>query len=88
MAQQLRALAALLEDLGSIPSIQLVVHNHLYLQFRGYSECSLLVSMGTKYANSIYRDKHEGKTHLKQNTQHNKIKELKGCWGLERCLNS
>lgn len=32
MAQKLRALAALIWDLGSIPSTHLVVHNYLQLQ--------------------------------------------------------
>ena len=35
MAQQLRALAALAEDLGSVPSTHTVVHNHLKLHFWG-----------------------------------------------------
>lgn len=35
MAQRFRALAALLEDLGSIPSIQMVSNNLLKLQLQG-----------------------------------------------------
>ena len=35
MAQQVRVLAALPEDLSSIPSIHLTAHNHLKLQFKG-----------------------------------------------------
>jgi hypothetical protein len=34
MAQQLKGLAALPEDPGSIPSIYMAVHNCLYLQFQ------------------------------------------------------
>ena len=35
MAQQSEALAALAEDLGWIPSIHMVAHNHLWFQFQG-----------------------------------------------------
>jgi len=34
MAQQLGALAALAEDIGSIPSTHMTTHNHLSLQFQ------------------------------------------------------
>jgi hypothetical protein len=44
MAQWLRALAALAEDLGSIPSNHMVAHNHF--QFQGTCH-PLLSSMGT-----------------------------------------
>lgn len=37
MAQWLRALAASTEDLDSVPRTHMVVHNHLYLQFRGFT---------------------------------------------------
>ena len=33
MAQKLRALPALVDDLGSISRIHMAAHNHLYLQF-------------------------------------------------------
>jgi hypothetical protein len=35
MAQQLRALATLAEDAGSVPSIHMVDNNHPQLQFQG-----------------------------------------------------
>lgn len=35
MAQRFRALVALSEDLASIPSIHMVAHKHLSLQFQG-----------------------------------------------------
>jgi hypothetical protein len=35
MAQALRALATLPEDLGSTSSYQIIAHNWLYLQFQG-----------------------------------------------------
>ena len=34
MAHQLRALAAILQDLGSVPNNHRVAHNHLQLQFQ------------------------------------------------------
>jgi hypothetical protein len=40
MAQWLKALTALTESLGSVPSTHSSRHNHLYLEFPG-SQCSL-----------------------------------------------
>ena len=46
MPQKLRALAALAEDLGWIPSTQVVAHNCMELQFHGMS-CILWTSVWT-----------------------------------------
>jgi hypothetical protein len=35
-AQQIRALAALPEDMGSISSIHMAAHNQMLLQFQGF----------------------------------------------------
>ena len=45
MAQWLRSLAALPEDLGSVLSTHSDTHNHLQLQFQEIS-CPLLASLG------------------------------------------
>ena len=45
MARQLRALVVLPVDRGSIPSLYMVAHNNLQLQFQRI-QCPLLVSMG------------------------------------------
>ena len=49
MVQGLRALAALSEDSGSIPSIYVVARNSLLLQFQGI-RCPLLASTTVRYA--------------------------------------
>jgi hypothetical protein len=48
MVQWLRALAALPEDQGLIPSNHMVSHIHLQLQFQGIQH-SLLTSTGTRH---------------------------------------
>jgi hypothetical protein len=40
MPQKLRALAALAEDLGSVPSTHMAVHIYLKLQFQGIQSSS------------------------------------------------
>ena len=52
MAHQLRAFTALAEDLGLVPSTQVVTHNHLHHQFQGIQR-SLLVSIGTNATSII-----------------------------------
>ena len=55
MAQWLKALAAFPEDLGSIPSNEMVAHNWLQLLFQG-TQHSVLAYVGTACT-----DIHEGK---------------------------
>ena len=61
MAQQLRALAALPEDMGSVPRTHIVAHKWLKIQVQGIQH-SLLAFMGTRYTARI--DMHAGKTHI------------------------
>jgi hypothetical protein len=59
MAQWLGALAALPEDLSSVPSTHMTAHNHLQLQFQGIQH--------------PYSDKHAGKSqHTVKNTNKKK----------------
>lgn len=58
VAQWLRAMAALEENLGSIPSTRMATKNYLKLQFQGIW-CPLLASLGT--ACTQYTD--VGETH-------------------------
>jgi hypothetical protein len=53
MAQWLRTLAALTEDLGLVPSAHMVVYNHLKLQFQGI-RCPLLNFVGTMHAGDTH----------------------------------
>ena len=53
MAQQLRILAALAEDLDLDPRIHMVPHNHFYLQFQGILQ-PFLNSMGTRHMCAAY----------------------------------
>lgn len=46
MAQQLRRLAALAEELGLVPSIYMATHYHLPLVFQG-TQGPFLASLGT-----------------------------------------
>jgi hypothetical protein len=43
MAQQARALAALLEDPGSVPNTHMVAHSNLQFHFQGI-QCLILAS--------------------------------------------
>ena len=57
MAQQLKALAALAEDPGLVPSTHIVANNHLQLQFQDISGlCRHLV-------HTWYTDRHKASTH-------------------------
>jgi hypothetical protein len=49
MAQQLRALDILAEDLSLVPSTYMSAHNHFYLHFQAILH-PLLASMGTGHA--------------------------------------
>ena len=62
--QQLRALAALPEDPGLIPSNHMVVHSHLSLQHQGIP-CPLLFSESTrhKYGTQTYMHRQNTHTH-------------------------
>ena len=53
MAQWLRALAPLREDLGSIPSTHMETHNCLlFAQLQGI-QCPLLASTGTRQVHGV-----------------------------------
>lgn len=58
MAQWLRPLVALPDDLGSVPRTQIKAHNCLYLQVKK-SQFPLLASVGIAY--TWYTDLCEGK---------------------------
>lgn len=62
MVQQLRALAGLLEDSGSISSTHTVACNHLYLQCQGPSLMTLGNSVHVVHRHTAYR----------KNTKYNK----------------
>lgn len=53
MAQQFRTLLALGEDLTSVPSVYMVVHNHQLLRFQGIPQ-SLLTSKGIRCARGAH----------------------------------
>lgn len=53
MSQQLRALTAFAEDLGSFPNTYILAHNHPQIQFPGYPMSSL-ASKNTKHAHSAH----------------------------------
>jgi hypothetical protein len=55
VAQQLRALAALAEDPGSVPGTHVEAHSHLKLRSQRIP-CSLLTSMGTRHTHSALTD--------------------------------
>ena len=61
MAQQLKALVALAEDLGLVPSTYMIVHVIHKLSF-GNPVLSL-ESPGTRYAHGVCTS-HAGKTHM------------------------
>ncbi|EGW04989.1 hypothetical protein I79_003494 [Cricetulus griseus] len=60
MAQQLRALVALPEDLGSSPSTHMAAYSHLQLQSQGIQH-PLPVSMGTRHGCGAQPDMYTGK---------------------------
>ena len=66
MAQQVRALAAPLQDVGWVPSNQKVAHNYLKYQFKEF-QSSLLPFIGTACIWCI--DTHAGKTHKTDTSQ-------------------
>lgn len=47
MTHQLRALAALTEDPGTVLHTHMAAHSRLELQFQGF-QCKLLISVGTR----------------------------------------
>ena len=60
MTQQLRALAVLKENLGSVPNSHTVTHNQLSIQFQELYH-PLLASEGTQ-AHTRYTDMYAGET--------------------------
>ena len=65
MSQQLRALAALAEDVGSVPSTHMMVYNHLLLMFQR-AQYPILASIGNRLA-------HSAQTYMQANTHSHKI---------------
>ena len=60
MAQQLRALGSLEENLGSIPSIHMVARNLPHFQVQG-TRCPLLTSEDTRQTHATQTEKHQHK---------------------------
>lgn len=72
MAQWLRALASLLEKLGSIPSTLEVAHNHIKVQFQEFLRCCT----NTLHSMSIVQRHTQAKHPY---TENNFLKDLKCC---------
>ena len=69
MSQRLRELAALSEDLGSIPSTHTVAHGCLYPQFQGYTTLSW--PLWTPDIQMVHTQK-QAKYHYEQNARKGK----------------
>jgi hypothetical protein len=65
MAQWLKTLSVLLEDLGSVPYIDMVAHNHLLSQFQGLA-LSLRASEGTRHVEHGQTCRQNTHTHFKR----------------------
>lgn len=73
MAHHLRALTALPEDPGSLPSTHMVAHN-LLLKFQG-TRCSLLASVGTRYTSGTQDMCRQNIIKIKINLKESKTKK-------------